>query len=184
MVGPFQILATLALAWLAVFLEAALPGTRAWLGAQPDVLPALMVHAALRTPLPNVFLLALWGGLALDIVSANPLGVSCMPLLTVGLLLHLRRDLLLREQPFAQFMLGLLAGAAVPAMTAVLLLTLGRQPLLGWGTLVPWAWLALSSGLLTPLLFRLFVRAEGWFTYRRRGPLAFRPDREIRRGRY
>ncbi|NGO38301.1 hypothetical protein G4L39_02675 [Limisphaera ngatamarikiensis] len=184
MVSQVQILGTLGLAWLSVFLAAALPWPKPWVGTQPDLLPALMVYAALRTSLLNVFLLALWGGLMLDTVSANPPGTSCLPLMCAGLILHFRRELLLRDEPFAQFMLGLLAGALVPGLTILLLLTLGREPLLGWGTLVPWAVLAVSSAVCTPLLFRLFAGAERWLGHRPAGPTAFRPDREIRRGRY
>lgn len=184
MLSVLQMICTLTLAWLAIFVQAAGPGVQWWLGAQPDLLPALMVHAALRTSLVNVCLLALWGGLLLDTVSANPPGISSLPLFAVGLGLHLRRDLILRDQPFAQFMMGLMAGAAVPALTVVLLLSLGRQPVLGWSSLLPWSGLALSSGIATPLFFRLFRVLEGWFAHRRPGSVPFRPDREIRRGRY
>jgi hypothetical protein len=77
---PLQTILILAAAFLAVFGEAAafpvfgeaLP--RHWLGAQVDLLPALMVYAALNTDIVTVSLLAVLGGLWFDALSANPLG--------------------------------------------------------------------------------------------------------------
>lgn len=178
-----QIVATLVLAWLAVFLQAAWDGFRPILGVQPDLLPALMVHTALRTHLVNVFLLAALGGLAMDSLSANPVGVTCLPLLALGLVLHMRKELVLRDQPFAQAVLGALAGAAVPTLTVGLLLSLGHEPLVGWGSLGQGAVLAVWGAAVTPLVFRLFGALEHWFGPAPTGPGSFRPDREIRRGR-
>ena len=59
-------------------------------------------------------------------------------------LIHLRRDLILREVSFAQLVLGTVASAVVPALTVLLLLTAGKQPLLGWGTI--WQWLVMTAG--------------------------------------
>jgi cell shape-determining protein MreD len=170
-------------AFLAVFWEAAFPGIRNVLGAQVSLLPALMVYAALSAGLTMMALLALVSGLLFDSLSANPLGVSILPLFAVGLLIYLRRDLLLRDQAFAQFVLGFLASALVPVEIVLLLLTLGETPLLGWGSL--WQWLVMSVGgaVVTPIFFTLF----GWFNrvlgYRPVVETSFRPDREIRRGR-
>ncbi|MCS7091285.1 MAG: rod shape-determining protein MreD [Verrucomicrobiota bacterium] len=183
MLTSFHTVATVCLAWLSVFVQTAAPSLQPWVGTQPDFLPALMVHTALRTSVWNVVLLGLLGGFMLDSVSGNPVGVSCLPLGLVGWLLHGRRDFILREQTFAQFILGFGAGAAVPFLTGVLLLSLGRQPLVGWNSVVPWTVLALSSGLATPLMFRLFRQVERWFAFRKPEPGTFRPDREIRRGR-
>jgi len=170
-------------AFLAVFWEAAFPGFRNWLGTQVSLLPALMVYAALSVGLTVVSLLALVGGLMFDSLSANPLGVSILPLFAVGLMIYLRRDLLLRDQPFAQFVLGLLASALVPVGTVLLLLTLGQAPLLGWGSLWQWLVMSLGGAVATPIVFILF----GWFNrvlnYRTVVETSFRPDREIRRGR-
>jgi cell shape-determining protein MreD len=170
-------------AFLAVFWEAAFPGIRHVLGAQVSLLPALMVYAALSTGLTTMALLAMVSGLLFDSLSANPLGVSTLPLFAVGLLIYLRRDLLLREQAVAQFVLGFLASALVPAEIILLLLTLGQTPLLGWGSLWQWLVMSLGGAVATPILFILF----GWLTrvlgYRPVVETSFRPDREIRRGR-
>jgi len=56
------------------FFASGAAGLREWLGAQVDLLPALMVYAALYTGLANVAGLAVLGGLWFDGLSANPLG--------------------------------------------------------------------------------------------------------------
>jgi hypothetical protein len=178
-----QIILILLAAFLAVFWEAAFPATSRWLNAQVDLLPALMVYASLRIGLPAIALLAVCGGLFFDSLSANPLGVSIVPLFAVGLALYWRRELILREQPYAQFVLGLGASATTPWLTVLLLLTAGHQPLLGWGSLWQWVVMSLGGAIATPLFFLLF----GWFE-RALGrdhvsETSFREDREIRRGR-
>jgi cell shape-determining protein MreD len=174
----------LATAYLVVFLQAAFHGVRHLLGAQPDLLPGLMVYAGLHCGLPSLCLLAVCGGVWFDSLSANPLGVSVLPLLLAGLLVHRSRALVLREQWFAQMILGLGASAAVPAATVLLLLNADRQPLLGWFSLWQWLVVTLLGGLMTPLWCRLFDRVRGLFSYQSDGPGSFRPDREIKRGRF
>jgi low affinity Fe/Cu permease len=79
--------------------------------------------------------------------------------------------------------LGLLASAIAPVLAVMILLTLGKSPLLGWGSL--WQWTVMSAGgaAATPIVFLLF----GWFNralgYQRVVETSFRADREIRRGR-
>ena len=80
-------------AFLAVFWEAAFGGVRHLLGAQVDLLPPLMVYAGLCTGMTTVTLLALCGGLWFDSLSANPLGVTVLPLFAIGLAIHLKREL-------------------------------------------------------------------------------------------
>ena len=79
-----QTVLVLGAAFLAVFWEAAFGGVRHLLGAQVDLLPPLMVYASLCTGLTTVTLLALCGGLWFDSLSANPLGVTVLPLFAVG----------------------------------------------------------------------------------------------------
>src|SRR5712671_7215669 len=94
-------------AFLVVFWEAAFQGVRHLLGAQIDLLPALMVYASLCAGLNTAMLLALCGGLWFDSLSANPLGISVLPLLLIGAAIYSQRALILRDQTFAQFVLGL-----------------------------------------------------------------------------
>jgi len=173
----------LSFAFLAVFGEATLSAPHSLLGAQVDLLPALMVYAALNADIVTLSLLAVLGGMWFDSLSANPLGVTILPLMVAGFPIYLRRDLILRDTPFAQFMLGAAASALVPALTVLLLLNGGKEPLLGWGSL--WQWLVMTAGgaAATPIIFSLaewFGHALG---YKLRTEASFREDREIHRGK-
>src|SRR5262245_66503989 len=88
-------------AFLVVFLEATFNGLRHLLGVQVDLLPSLVVYASLSSGVTTLALLAVCGGLWFDSVSANPLGISVLPLFVVGLLINQYRGLILREQRFA-----------------------------------------------------------------------------------
>jgi len=170
-------------ACLAVFWQTAFHGVRHFLGAQIDLLPALMVYASLSAGFSSVVLLAVCGGLWFDSLSANPLGVSVLPLLLIGVALYSTRDLILRSQTFARFFLGFAASIAVPLLALILLLTTSQRPLLGWGTLWQFLVMSVAGGIAAPVYFELF----GWLQ-RLLGPAqmsetSFRSDREIRRGR-
>jgi len=179
----FNTVLVLVAAFLAVFWEAAFNGARQATGAQIDLLPALTVYASLYSDLAGVTLLSVLGGLWFDSLSANPLGVSVAPLFVIGLVIYAKRELILRDQTLAQFVLGLGASASAPALTLLLLLTTGHAPLLGWGTL--WQWLVMSVGgaIATPVCFELFGWLNRALVYRQASESSFRPDREIRRGR-
>ena len=170
-------------AFLLVFAEAALPGFRKLFGAQVDLLPALMIYAALATSDIVVALLAVFGGLCFDALSANPLGVSILPLFLVGYPIYLQRDLILRELPFAQIVLGGIASAVAPMATLLLMLTAGKVPLLGWGSLWQWLVMIVGGALATPFFFALFDWLDKTLGYQPRTETSFRPDREISRGR-
>jgi rod shape-determining protein MreD len=168
--------------FLVVFLEAAFGCIRRLLGAQVDLLPCLMVYAGLCTGAVTLGLVAVLGGLWFDALSANPLGVSCLPLYLVGLGAYLARDVVLRDKKFVQALLGFCASIAAPVLT-LLLLTMCRTPLLGWGTLWQLIVMGIGGAASAPLVFLLF----GWLGQTLiHGPSvesSFRPDREIRRGR-
>ena len=133
--------------------------------------------------LTTLTLLALCGGLWFDSLSANPLGVTVLPLFAIGLFLHARRELILRDQTFAQVVLGLAASAAAPALTLLLLLTMAQAPLLGWGTLWQLVVLSLGGAVATPICFELFGWLQRTLVHQGDMQSSFRPDREIRRGR-
>lgn len=173
----------LSFAYLAVFGEAVLVAPRQLLGAQVDLLPVLMIYAALNADIVTVSLLAVLGGMWFDSLSANPLGVTILPLMAVGFPVYLQRDLILRGLPFAQFVLGAAASAIVPALTLLILLNGGRQPLIGWGTL--WQWIVMTAGgaAAAPVIFSLFEWFSHAFGYKVRTEVSFRLDREIHRGR-
>jgi hypothetical protein len=128
-------------------------------------------------------LLAIFGGLWFDSLSANPFGLTILPLFIVGFPVFLQRDLILREVPFAQSILGGVASAVAPLVTVLLLLTAGKEPLLGWGSL--WQWIVMIAGgaIATPVFFTLFDWCDHTLGYQPRTETSFRPDREILRGR-
>jgi cell shape-determining protein MreD len=173
----------LAAAFLAVFWEAAFDLVRHLLGAQLDLLPPLVVYASLCARFETLCLLALLGGLFFDSLSANPLGISVLPLLLVGLALFSKRDLILRHQAFAQMVLGLCASVFVPALSLALLLTTGHTPLFGWGTLWQLTVMGVGGAIATPVMFVIFEWLQRALIYGRPPETSFRPDREIRRGR-
>jgi hypothetical protein len=179
----FQSILILAAAFLAVFGEATFGLTRHWLGAQVDLLPAIMVFAALNAGLPTLTLLAILGGVSFDAFTSNPLGISILPLFLVSFPIYLRRDLILRDLPFAQLVLGATASALTPALTLLMLLSGGKEPLLGWGTL--WQWIVMTAGgaVATPFIFALMDKSNRMFGYQPNKETSFRPDREIHRGR-
>jgi hypothetical protein len=181
--NPFQTILILAIAFLAVFAETVLSAPRHLLGVQVGLLPAIMVYAALHAGLPTISLLAICGGLWADSLSANPLGISILPLFIVGFPICLQRDLILRDLPFAQFVLGAAASALVPLIALLMILSGSREPLLGWGTL--WQWLVMTAGgaVATPFIFALMGRCNRALGHQPHQENSFRPDREIRRGR-
>lgn len=170
-------------ALVAVFSQSAIGGLRHLLGTQIDLLPALMVYAALTASPVIMITLAILGGLLFDTLSANPLGTSVLPLLTVGFLIQIRRELILRDQLYAQFVIGLLASALAPALSVIILLTLGQSPLLGWGSLWQWIVMSLGGAVATPMFFLVFGWLNHALGYQKVIETSFRADREIRRGR-
>ena len=172
-----------AAAFLAVFGQAVFPGVRQLLGAQVDLLPVLMVYAALNTNLATVALLAIFGGLWFDALSANPLGVTILPLFAVGFVILSQRELILHKLSFAQIVLGAIACAVAPPLTVLLLLTGGAQPLLGLGSLWQWFVMTVGGAAATPVIFALFAWCNHALGYQPRSESSFRPDREIHRGR-
>ena len=189
MLDVFQEMSTLnsililLVAFLAVFCESAFSGIRNLLGAQIDLLPPLMVYAALSAGLPTVTMVAVSGGLFFDSLSANPLGITIVPLFLVGFLINMQRDLILRDQLFAQTILGLSASAFVPAAVLLMLLTGGHAPALSWFSAWQWIVMTVGGAIATPALFLLFGWFDRTFTYRSATEMSFRPDREIRRSR-
>ncbi len=179
----FTSISILLAAFLAVFWQALFPGIRNLLGAQIDLLPALMVYTSLSAGFGTVILLAMAGGLWFDSLSANPLGVSVLPLFAVGLGVYLYRDLILRDQLFAQIALGLAASIATPALTLLVLLSTGSNPLLGWITLWQLFIMMIGGGIAAPIFFELFRFLNRLLGHQPVVETSFRPDREIRRGR-
>lgn len=176
-------LIVLAVAFAAIFLEATVNLTRHLFGAQIDLLPSLIVYASLSSGLPTLVLLSVLGGLCFDSLSANVLGISVLPLFLTGFIIQRYRGLILRDQTFAQFSLGLAASAVAPVLTLLFLINADAQPLVGWFSLWQWFVMAMIGAAMTPLWFGVFDRLMGALSYRPLGESSFRPDREIKRGK-
>jgi cell shape-determining protein MreD len=170
-------------AFVTVYLEATFNVVRHFLGAQIDLLPALMVYTSLSSELFTITALAVCGGLWYDSLSANPLGISILPLFLAGYLIYLRRGLILREQYYAQMVLGMLASSMVPLLVLLMLLSSHQALVVGWGTIWQWLVMTVGGGALTPVIFRLFDGMHHALSYRPVVETSFRLDREIRRGR-
>ena len=173
----------LLVAYLAVYLECRVTFLRDLIGVQLDILPAIVVYASLTSNLATVTLLAFGGGLWFDTLSLNPAGVTVFPLLVTGMVLLWFRDLILRDQPYARHLLGFGASIAVPALSLLLMLSLGAQPLIGLGTLWTLLVLGTTGALATPIMFTVFDRVRLLFEFQPLEVPAYRDDREIKRGR-
>lgn len=170
-------------AWLAVFLQTQLAPIRALLGVPPGILPALVVYAAFTHRLGIVSTLTIGGGLAVDALSAGRLGAGIAPLFALGFILHTRQHLLLRDQHYAQFWLGLAGGFLVPLLHGVILSMGSSEPAFGWSSARQWAILGLLNGAACPVIFILFDRLRATFEYQPADPGLYRLNREMKRGR-
>ncbi len=95
-------------AFVAVFLEATFDGVRHLLGAQIDLLPALIVYASLSSNLvTDDRCWRCWAACGLTRFPPIRLGSTILPLFLAGFIIYPRRGLILREQYYAQFVLGL-----------------------------------------------------------------------------
>jgi cell shape-determining protein MreD len=183
-VAHINLLALIWLTYLGVFLPAWASSFNQALGAQPDVLPALMVYCGLKCSLPVLSVVALLGGFWRDSLSANPMGTVVLPLFLTGWIIHWKREVILQEQVYAQFVLGFVAGAVAPLMSLFVLYGVGEKPLLGWASLWQWLVLALSAGLAAPVVFWFLNVTDRLLAFKRLPESSFRPDREMKRGRF
>jgi hypothetical protein len=179
----FNTLTVLIVVYLVVILQATFSELRHWIGVQIDLLPSLIVYISLSSGIVTLSLAAIFGGLWLDSLSANPFGASVLPLFLTGFFIHGSRDYILRQQVFAQRALGALASAAVPVLTLLLLANAEVFPVVGWFSLWQGVVLMLAGAIMTPLWFALFHRLGHALSYRPITEPSFRPDRQIKRGR-
>ena len=170
-------------ALLAVFVETQFNLPERLLAVRIHLLPAVVVYAALRSGLGMLTLVATVGGLWLDSLSANPLGISAIPLILAGVLMRHFESLLLRDLPYAQFMLGAGAAAMLFFLSLGILLSIHQEPVIGWATFWQGAVSSVATGALTPLCFLALDRVDRALTYQPAPESSFRQDREIKRGR-
>lgn len=175
---------TLSAAFVAVFIEVTWSGFRNLIGAQPDLLPGLVVYATLTSGLSLGTLTAVLGGLWYDAFSNNPLGFSIVPLFLTALIIERYRGLILQDQNYAQFMIGLAASAACPIVVLLLLLNnTSRLPLVGWASVWQWIVMSLVGGFFTPLWFEVFGWLQRKLSYETLPDPTALSNREIKRGR-
>lgn len=170
-------------AFLAVYFQASFDLFRNVFGAQINLLPVLIVYTSLTTGILPVALLSIVGGLLFDSLSANPLGVSVVPLFIIGFAINRFHGLLLREQLHAQFAFGVAASLLNPLLTLLFLFSGEGNPLFGWGTLWQLLVMGVSGGLLTPICFWILDWLNGALNYQPIAQASFRPDRQIKRNR-
>lgn len=170
--------------WLAVFAQTQFPVLREWLGTPLSAIPALLVYVALTHGLALTAALGLVAALWLDSLSASRFGASILPMVLFGFAVQTRGHMILRDQRFAQFWLGVMGGVLVPLGTAGLLQLGQRQPSWTVGTWWQLGLLGLLNGLLCPQVFRFFDHLNQAFNYQPLEPQTFRIDRQIVRGRH
>ncbi len=179
----FNTILILLAAFVVVFAQASFNGLRDVIGVQVDLLPSLVVYASLSSGLPTLAMVAVAGGLWADSLSANPPGISVLPLFLIGLLIERYHGLILRDLTFTQLVLGLAVSAAAPVLTLLLLVSVGAKPLVGWFSLWQWLVVSLAGAVMTPVWFWAFDRVNRVLNYRPWNENSFRPDRQIKRGR-
>ena len=179
----FNTIALLIAAYLIVFLQATFNEMRQVAGVQVDLLPSLIVYTAFSGGIITLTLVAVCGGLWFDSLSANPMGISMLPLFVIGLFLQRHRELILRDQPYAQILMGMTASALAPVGSLLLLSNTDLKPLLGWFSLWQWVVMSVIGGLLTPVWFWVFDVIGRVLNYGPAGEIGFGHEREIKRGR-
>jgi cell shape-determining protein MreD len=170
-------------AFLAIYCQSSFDLFRNIFGVQLNLLPTLMVYTSLTMGILSVALLSIIGGLLFDSLSANPLGISVVPLFLIGFGMHRFHGLLLREQLHAQFSFGVAASLLVPLLTLLFLFSGEGKPLFGWGTIWQLLVMGLGGGLLTPICFWILDWLNGALIYQPIAQTSFRADRQIKRNR-
>ena len=168
----------------AIFLQARLTMFRDIFGFQFDLVPGLIVYAAIHFQFFPALGCAVTLGVMYDLLSANPLGTTLLAFTLVTFLAAYFREVLLSEQFTAQFVLG--AGATMGSILIswfVLHLS-AAEPLVGFWSIWIWLLVSIAGGVLTPVWFRLFARLDEALRYKEVPESSFRSDRQIARGRY
>lgn len=170
--------------YVIIFAQARFTFFRDFFGAQPDLLPGMIVFAAMAFRLETVMMCALVFGVLFDSFSVNALGTSVVTLGAIGFAASHYRELLLSEHFTTHWVLGLIASGLAPFMTYAVLKLSGMSPLIGGGSAWHWAIMTAGGGLVTPLWFKVFNRLDDALRYKEIPESTFRPDRQIARGRH
>jgi rod shape-determining protein MreD len=167
-----------------IFAQAKFTFFRDFFGAQPDLLPGMIVFAAMAFRLETVMLCTVVFGSLFDALSSNMLGTSILTLSTIGLAASRYRELLLSEHFTTHWVLGLIGSGVAPILSYIILQLSGATPLLGAGSAWQWAIMTAGGGLVTPLWFKVFTRLDDALRFKEIPESTFRVDRQIARGRH
>jgi rod shape-determining protein MreD len=178
------LVAFLVTGYFVIFAQARFSAFRDLTGAQPDLLPGMIVFAAMAFHLGTVMLCAAVFGLLFDSFSMNVLGTTFVSLAIIGFIASRYRELLLSEHFTTHWVLGLIASAIAPLISYSVLRLQDVKPLVAWSSAWHWAIMIAGGGVATPLWFKVFNRLDDALRYKELPESAFRPDRQIARGRY
>lgn len=169
--------------WLAAFAPTQFVVLRALVGAPLSIWPALLVYAAFTHGLSTTSVFAVLLGLFTDSLSGSRLGLGAVAPFAAAFLLNTRQHLLLRNQRYAQFWLGLGAGVGLPLGHGILLAAAHADPALGWHSVRQFLVLGLLNGAACPAFFWGFDRLRETLEHPA-APTSFQAGlREMKRGR-
>jgi rod shape-determining protein MreD len=151
---------------------------------QLDLLPGMIIYAALVFRMEVVLLCAAVFGLLFDSLSANLPGTTFTSLAAIGVTASRFREVLLSNQFTTHWVLGLIASAVAPVISVLVLTLSGATPLVKFGSIWHWAIMTAGGGALTPVWFLFFSRLDDALSYKEAPESAFRSDRQIARGRH
>jgi rod shape-determining protein MreD len=167
-----------------IFAQARFTFFRDFFGVQPDLLPGMIVYAAMAFRVETVMLCVVIFGALFDSVSINMMGTSVVTLGAIGFAASRYRELLLSEHFTTHWVLGLAASGLAPIISFAMLRLSGMNPLSGAGLIWHWAVMTAGGGLFTPLWFKVFNRLDDALRYKEIPESTFRADRQIARGRH
>jgi hypothetical protein len=167
-----------------IFLQSHWQMPRLWLGFQPDLTPALMVFVGLTMGAGYVSSIALMSGLWLDSLSANPFGMSILPLFLVGWIVFCFRKKIMAVEFMAQIYLGILGGLLVFLLQLTLLMLFSFNPLIGWEMIFLAMLNAFFCGVAVPFFYLLHKWFKSLFSHSSHEPNKWRNNnRQIVRGK-
>jgi|YNPNPStandDraft_1061719.scaffolds.fasta_scaffold24930_2 rod shape-determining protein MreD len=184
MKNNIQFTSILLTGFLTVFLEATLDWPRQFLRFQPDILPIIIIYAAIYLSPLSILALSILFGWWLDSFSLNPFGISAFPLTIIGLIMNRFHELILYETTTGQIVLGFFAGFLAPVLAIILMLGHEPAPIVSHYTFLYCLGNGIICGLVLPGIFKLFNLLIKCFAYPEATSSSFRPDREIKRGKY
>lgn len=169
--------------WLAAFAQTQFSVVRGVLGVPLAVGPALVVYAAFTHGLATASLFAVLLGLWTDSLSGSRMGLGAVTPFLATFLLSTRQHLLLRDQRYAQFWLGLGLGVGLPLGHGILLQAAHAGPALGWASIRQFLVLGLMNGAACPACFWAFDRLLQSLEYPAAPTSFMAGQREMKRGR-